>query len=338
MTGDLNLAMVKPALIKNMVEQRVDPELFRISRHYVGDLAETASLIWPAQHGPEPYHAPHLSDVVETLRTTTKSKIPPYLIALFDTLDASGRYALIKLATGALRMGVSARLAKTAVAQAFAVELDQVEEAWHALTPPFLDLFAWAEGKGPFPADAERPIFRPFMLAHPLGDNASIDLDDYAAEWKWDGIRVQVARVGGEVKLFSRTGDDISGSFPEIGENMPVDGVLDGELLVRGTVQGESAGSFNALQQRLGRKRVTAKMIEEAPAFVRLYDLLFDGDEDLRDHDWQLRRERLEAFARRLPTPYFDVSEVISARDFGHLSEILWIGVQKGPRYGGDRR
>ena len=327
MTGDLGFAFVKPSLIRALVEERVDPELFRISRDYVGDTAETVALIWPAPGAPEPFHAPHLGAVVEALRTTGKTGIPAYLSDLFDTLDASGRYALVKLATGALRMGVSARLARTAFAEAFGVGLDRVEEAWHALEPPFLDLFAWAERGGPFPGDVARPVFRPFMLAHPLGDDAVLDLADYVAEWKWDGIRVQVVRVGDDVRLFSRTGDDISVSFPEIGPAMTAPGVVDGELLVRGTGQGAqdmsgSAGSFNALQQRLGRKCVTATMLEAAPAFVRLYDLLFDGAEDLREHPWTYRRERLERFAARLPEARFDISPIIEARDFAELADI----------------
>ncbi|MGD9809777.1 MAG: cisplatin damage response ATP-dependent DNA ligase [Sphingobium sp.] len=322
MTGDLDFALVKPALVKALVDERIDPELFAISRHYVGDLAETVSLIWPAPHAPERYHAPHLGEAVEKLRTTGKSAMPGYLSGLLDTLDASGRYALIKLATGALRMGVSARLAKTAFAQAFSVDVGQVEEAWHALEPPFLDLFAWAEGRGPFPGGVRRPVFRPFMLAHPLGNDASLDLADYAAEWKWDGIRVQIVRVGEEVRLFSRTGDDISASFPEIGPAMGREGVLDGELLVRGNAQADSAGSFNALQQRLGRKKVTAKMLGETPAFVRLYDILFDGDEDLREHPWHVRRSRLESFAAPLSDSHFDISPLIKAEDFAALAEI----------------
>ena len=140
------------------------------------------------------------------------------------------------------------------------------------------------------------------MLAHPLED-AKVSLDDYAAEWKWDGIRVQLVHAGGETRLYSRTGDDISGSFPDIAEAFRTPGVLDGELLVRGSDQGVAdlhggaAASFNALQQRLGRKNVSQKMLGAYPAFVRLYDILFDGDEDLRELPWEQRRERLEAFA-----------------------------------------
>src|SRR5690606_8005107 len=114
---------------------------------------------------------------------------------LLDRLDADGRYALIKLATGAMRVGVSARLAKTAFAQAFEVSLEQVEELWHALAPPYAPLFAWAAEGAPPPDTGSMPLFRPFMLAHPLEDRATLDLADYVAEWKWDGIRVQVVHV-----------------------------------------------------------------------------------------------------------------------------------------------
>ena len=173
---------------------------------------------------------------------------------------------------------------------------------WHGLRPPFAELFDWAEGRAGQPTPRDVPVFRPFMLAHAL-DETKVSLDDYAAEWKWDGIRVQLVHAGGETRLFSRTGDDISGSFPDVAEAFQSTGVLDGELLVRGSDQGVAdlhggaAASFNALQQRLGRKNVSQKMLGDYPAFVRLYDILFDGDEDLRGLPWDERRGRLEAFA-----------------------------------------
>src|SRR5690606_6272492 len=103
--------------------------------------------------------------------------------------------------------------------------------------------------------------------------------------------------------------------------------VLDGELLVRGEVQGGAAASFNALQQRLGRKVVSARMQGEYPAFVRLYDILFDADEDLRPLPWSERRARLEALAPRLDPERFDLSELISAGSFEELEE-LRLGVR----------
>jgi DNA ligase-1 len=164
------------------------------------------------------------------------------------------------------------------------------------------------------------------MLAHPL-EESKLSLDEFAAEWKWDGIRVQLVHAGGETRLYSRTGDDISGSFPDIAEAFGTSGVLDGELLVRGSdqggdVHGGAAASFNALQQRLGRKSVSEKMLGTYPAFVRLYDILFDGDEDLRELPWELRRERLERFAAELDPERFDVSQLIVADSFDALGEL----------------
>ncbi len=170
------------------------------------------------------------------------------------------------------------------------------------------------------------PVFRPFMLAHPLAE-ASVDLADYAAEWKWDGIRVQLVHVGGETRLYSRAGDDITASFPDVAGALLAPGVLDGELMVRGAAQGSAAhgggaASFNALQQRLGRKAVSARMQADYPAFVRLYDMLFDGAEDVRALQWVERRARLEAFVPGLPADHFDLSALIEVADFETLGAI----------------
>ena len=240
---------------------------------------------------------------------------------MLDALDENGRFALLKLATGALRIGVTARLAKTALAQAFELDVDAVEEVWHGIAPPYAALFDWAEGRGEQPTTADTPVFRAFMLAHPL-EELQVDLADYVAEWKWDGIRVQIVRVAEQVRLYSRGGDDVTASFPDIAEAVTVDGVFDGELLVRGEQQGGEAASFNALQQRLGRKTVTAKMRADYPAFVRLYDVLFDGSEDLRTLPWTARRARLEALIDRFDPTRFDLSAVIAAIDFAQLETI----------------
>jgi DNA ligase-1 len=329
LTGTLDLPGVKASAIRALVDERVDPVLFAMSYDFVGDLAETVALLWPKPDGmPSEIDsgALRLSGVVDRLTTLGRSEAPRALAAMLDQLDAPGRFALLKLATGGLRVGVSARLAKTALAQAFDLDVDQVEEVWHGLRPPYLPLFAWGEGKGEQPTPADVPVFRPFMLAHPLED-LRVDLADYAAEWKWDGIRVQLVHVGGQTRLYSRAGDDITGSFPDVAAAFVSAGVLDGELLVRGEAQGggiehEGAASFNALQQRLGRKNVSASMQADYPAFVRLYDILFDGAEDVRGLDWTARRVRLEGFVQALDPTRFDLSAVIEAPDFDALGEI----------------
>jgi DNA ligase 1 len=327
LTGTLDLPAVKPALIRAMVEERVDPVLFALSRDFVGDSAETIALLWPARPHPEAAEALTLSQVVERLGSLSRSDAPAVLAAMLDRLEPDERFALLKLATGGLRVGISARLAKTALAEAFDLDVDAVEEVWHGLSPPYLPLFDWAEGRGAQPSAANVPVFRPFMLAHPL-EEGSVDLADYAAEWKWDGIRVQLVHVAGQTRLYSRAGDDITHSFPEVAAAFATEGVLDGELLVKGEFQGGAdhegggAASFNALQQRLGRKLVSARMLADYPAFVRLYDILLDGKEDLRALGWTERRARLDRFAAQLDPERFDVSAVIDAADFAALEEI----------------
>ena len=330
LTGTLDIPAVKGAAIRAIAEQRVDPVLLYMSRDYVGDMAETVSLLWPKPQGepPEVDDATiSITEAIDRLRAASRIDAPHVLARMLDHLDASGRFALLKLATGALRVGISARLAKQALADAFGLEVEAVEEVWHGLRPPFAELFDWAEGRAEQPTARDVPVFRPFMLAHPL-EEARVSLDGYAAEWKWDGIRVQLVHAGGQTRIYSRTGDDISQSFPDVAQAFATPGVLDGELLVRGEAQGMAdvhggaAASFNALQQRLGRKTVSQKMLRQFPAFVRLYDILFDGTEDLRELPWTDRRARLESFATSLDPERFDVSQLIDARDFDALEEL----------------
>ena len=330
LTGTLNIPAVKHAAIRGIAEERVDPVLLYMSRDYVGDMAETVALLWPKPTGepPETDDATiSISEAVGRLRSASRLDAPHVLASMLDHLDASGRFALLKLATGGLRVGVSARLAKQAFADAFGLKVEAVEEVWHGLGPPFAELFDWAEGRSDQPRLRDIPVFRPFMLAHPL-EETKVSLVEYAAEWKWDGVRVQLVHAGGESRLYSRTGDDISQSFPDIAEAFRTPGVLDGELLVRGSDQGVAdlhggaAASFNALQQRLGRKNVSDKTLGQYPAFVRLYDVLFEGEEDLRDLAWQRRRERLESFASRLDSERFDLSQLIEAKSFEELENL----------------
>ncbi|WP_379548609.1 cisplatin damage response ATP-dependent DNA ligase [Qipengyuania sp. DSG2-2] len=331
LTDGLDFPAVKSSTIRNIMKERIDPVLWSLSRDFVGDTAETASLLWETAQMGETGDAappPSVSETVAALEAMNRKSVVTELPALLDRLDSSGRYALLKLATGAMRIGVSSRLGKVAFAQAFDVSVDEVEEYWHALTPPFAELFAWAADGGAPPDIANMPTFRPFMLAHPL-EGTVVDMPDYAAEWKWDGIRVQLVHVandsGGETRVYSRSGDDISATFPEMLDALTIPAVLDGELLVRGNVQGGEEGgaaSFNALQQRLGRKTVSKKMLAESPAFVRLYDAMVIEGEDVRALEWQDRRRRLEEFLPRLPASHFDISAIVEAESFEALAEI----------------
>lgn len=316
-TGALSFTAAKPNLIRELAAASTDPLLFGWSYDYVGDLAETVALIWPAEASCS--SPPGLADVVQALETTPKAALPALVAGWLDAADASTRLALLKLITGGLRVGVSARLAKIALAEIGGVEADDVEEVWHGLTPPYTGLFAWLEGRGPKPDPAGAPVFRPPMLAHPLeaADLAALHPADWRAEWKWDGIRVQVVATAGGKRLFSRGADDISGAFPEILDAMQFEAVLDGELLV---IRDGVVAPFADLQQRLNRKSVTGKMIEQYPAGIRLYDILFDGAEDLRGLAFDQRRLRLEAWLAREAPPRMDLSPLIR---FGSLPELM---------------
>jgi DNA ligase-1 len=312
-------------ILTELLAPRVDPVLFDLSRDYVGDTAETIALIWPTKtEGEEP---PRLATVVETVQSALAMEVPSLLARWLDRLDATGRWALLKLLTGALRVGVSARLAKTALAEWSGMPLAEIEEVWHGLKPPYLPLFAWLSGQGPRPESGAAPVFRPLMLSHQIEDKElpEIEPSEFVAEWKWDGIRVQAAHQGGEKRLFSRTGDDISGAFPDVVEALPEGVVLDGELLV---IRGGEVAPFNDLQQRLNRKAVTQAMLKSHPAHIRLYDMLFEGEEDLRALPFAERRARLEAWHAAKSPPRTDVSHTI---DFGSISELeaLWAGARE---------
>ena len=331
LTNALSFPAAKAGLIRSVAEARVDPVLFRLSYDFVGDLAETVSLIWPAAAQAVP---PRLSEIVSVLTTGRKADLPALLAGWLDASGPAVRYAILKLITGALRAGASARLAKTALAEHAAdfgltISADDIEEVWHALAPPYQPLFEWLEGRAEVPQAAGAPVFRPPMLAHPLeeADFASLDPALYSAEWKFDGIRVQLVRTPGGSRIFSRGAEDISAAFPDIADILPADAVLDGELLV---VREGFIAPFADLQQRLNRKAPTAKFLRDFPVSVWLYDILFDGAEDLRSLPFCDRRKRLEAWADKNPSPRLGRSALIP---FGTLDELA--GLRAGARAAG---
>ena len=328
-TGALSFRYAKPGLIRTLIAERTDPTLFALSYDYVGDLSETVALMWPVRDqksriSDQTARGPTLSEVVTTLASLGKIELPAQLAQWLDSLDEVGRWALLKLVTGALRIGVSARLAKIAVAALGNRDADEIEIVWPNLKPPYGDLFAWVEGSAAKPESGDPAPFRPPMLSHAIeaADFAAFDPAEFLAEWKWDGIRVQAVAgryPDGRVvsRLFSRTGEDISASFPDLVEAFSFEGALDGELLIMrdGRVQ-----SFNVLQQRLNRKTVTGKLMAEFPAHLRAYDLLVDGKADLRGEAFAARRARLEAVVTTLDSARIDLSPLVRFATWDELA------------------
>jgi DNA ligase 1 len=288
---------------------------------YPGHNGHDDERLHPRHNNPPP---PTLTEVVTTLRTLGKTELPKQLARWLDELDETGRWALLKLVTGAMRIGISARLAKTAAAALGDKDPHDVELMWPGLVPPYRDLFAWLEGRAEKPVNLDPTPFRPVMLAHAIEntDFANLNAADFIAEWKWDGIRVQAVSGRDErghmvARLYSRSGEDITKSFPDLLPSLHLPGAIDGELLVLrdGRVQ-----TFNVLQQRLNRKIVSPKLMKEYPIHLRAYDLLGDGDTDLRTLPFAERRQRLETFVAKLDDPRVDLSPTIAFEDWDTLT------------------
>lgn len=321
MTGELSFAYAKPALIRSLIAERTDPVLFAMSYDHVGDLSETVALMWPHPgHGDNHPPAPGLGEIIATLHATRKIDIPAQLARWLDLLDETGRWALLKLITGALRIGVSARLAKTAVAALGDLPPNEVEEVWHGLRPPYTALFSWVEGRSDRPQTTDPAPFRTPMLAHAIDatDFPGLDPREFCAEWKWDGVRVQAAvgpAVNGQrlTRLYSRTGEDVSAAFPDMIEALADsqfdDVTIDGELLV---VRDGMVQPFSVLQQRLNRKTVSAKLIAEYPLHIRAYDMLVDNGKDLRGLPFEMRRQHLEALLAQYHGGRVDLSPMLA--------------------------
>ncbi len=329
LTDALSFRYAKPNLIKTLIAERVDPHLFALSYDYVGDLSETVALLWPAPESADAKPPPSLSEVIRALMQAGSSELPRLLAGFLDGLDETGRWALLKLITRALRIGVSARLAKQALAEFGNRPIHDIEDVWHALEPPYLDLFAWLEGREPKPETSNPAPFHAAMLAHALEetDITGLALDAFSAEWKWDGIRIQAC--GGAlpdgrriVRLYSRTGEDISGAFPDlVGELLrepAVSFALDGELLI---LRDGKTQAFGVLQQRLNRKTVSAKLLTDFPAHIRAYDLLSLDGEDLRPLPFDERRRRLETFVVAAKSDRLDLSPRVNAPSWPALAE-----------------
>lgn len=320
LAGTLTLPDFKRSMVLELIRARVDPVLLALSHDYVGELSETVAHLWPGEGGEG--QLPLLHQLVETLQATPKAALPDYLASLLDRMSSPQRWALLKIGAGNLRVGMSARTVKQVLARYGNAPVEDIESLWHGLEPPYTDLFAWLEGKGPKPQVHERLTFTPVMLAHPLEekDHARITPDAYAAEWKYDGIRVQLVHNRLGKALFTRTGDDISHAFPEVLARMHLRGTIDGELVVQ---KDGVLGSFNALQQRLNRKSPSAKLMDTYPTAIIAYDALMLEEEDLRPLPYTQRRQRLQqALAQHRPErmqlspelPYTTFEELAAAR------------------------
>ncbi|MBA2709707.1 MAG: cisplatin damage response ATP-dependent DNA ligase [Tatlockia sp.] len=309
MANTLDFPTFTRKIIYELIEKNTDPVLFELSYDFVGDLSETIALLWPDSETED--ELPKLSKIIEGFQSLNKTQISTYLFELMNKANVIERWALLKLGTGSLRIGVSARFLKKCLARYGEVNIQDIEKIWHGIQPPYIELFDWLEKKTSSPLISDSCFFHPVMLSHPLDekDLQKIDPELFSFERKFDGIRVQVVAANEKKALFTRTGENISSTFPDLLDAIDGSVVLDGELIIQTT---KGIGSFNELQQRLNRKLVTKKLVADFPAAIILYDILVWDDKDLRALPFIERRQKLEQWVAAHHAPEILLSEILT--------------------------
>ena len=358
MAGTLRFDFFKRNTVKKLITEHTDPALFAMSYDYVGEVSETVAHLWP--HSEPTDSLPSLTEVVETFASVSKQKVSDTLAHYLTIMTPAQRWALLKLGTRGLRIGVSARSIKQILADYGNKDIKDIETLWHAVTPPYVDMLSWLEGKADKPDIENAVTFHPVMLSHPIEDS-DIDTfikDTWQIENKYDGIRVQLAVKTGKVSdenepdkaLFSRTGDDISHSFPDLLESVNGNMVLDGELLVIHNAENDQGSktrgeastkthddssatqsnaalqpdvdTFNALQQRLNKKKPSKALQSSAPVGLIVYDALVLNGEDLTEKTLKARRQALEKWFSENSNNRLFLSETLTATSSQSLRKL----------------
>lgn len=299
--------------------------LFMESRDTVGDTAETIALLVPSQQGSIDVS---LKQLVENellpLRSSDEEIQHAVVIDAWSRMNYSQRLVYNKLITGAFRVGVSQKLVVRALGQISGVPVDVITHRAMGEWEPTADFYQGL--LAPHDESDEAPIARPypFHLAHQIeGQPEELgDIADWQAEWKWDGIRAQVIKREGEVFIWSRGEDLITDRFPEIANaanELPDGTVLDGEILPwkQGRVM-----QFADLQRRIGRKKLSAKILSEIPVILQAYDLIERDGHDIRECEFQERRGALTMLLGRSTDTVIRPTESVKAADWDELAEM----------------
>lgn len=327
--------MVPVAMLRTLAEQaaRLPAWLFEESYQAVGDLAETIALLLPpSEHEDESGLAEWVEQRLLPLRGLPPDVLLPRLDALWRPLDAQARLVMFKLITGAFRVGVSRPLVTRAIAQVAGLDPKRVAERMVGYTdisarPDAARYLALLAPDAPDDGDEAAALSRggqpyPFFLAHPLQlpleqfDGVLGPPARWQVEWKWDGIRAQIVRRDGQTWLWSRGEDLMTERFPEIADaagGLPDGTVIDGEVVVW---RDDRVQPFAQLQQRIGRKNLSARLLRDAPAALLTYDLLEWQGEDWRGRPQSERRARLEAVIAAHPHAALLLSPLVQADDW----------------------
>ena len=318
LSKNFSTRFVKPNDIKVMIKGKVPDELFSYSYDYVGDLAETFSLLWPKKK--EKKKISFLFFMKSINKYNNKKTLLNFLERTFDNTSSNEIYAIIKILTGGLRVGVSEGILKECLVEIGVRNKFEIEEYWHAFSPSFKNFFSWLNGESPPENINKKELFHSFMLSDTFDENliTKLNIKDYLCEFKWDGIRAQIV-VSNSGKIYSRNGEDITNSFPELNIKSNKFSVIDGELVVK---RNGKILSFNDLQKRIGRKKVNSRIIDEYPAHFLAYDILFMNDFDCRNLDLANRKIELESLLKNLKVSNISLSPLINFNSWNDLKNI----------------
>ncbi|WP_025855158.1 ATP-dependent DNA ligase [Pseudomonas sp. CHM02] len=334
LSGGRPRQLVPTRLLRDMATEAsgIEPWLFEESYQSVGDLAETISLLLPeSSYTSEDGLAVWLEEKLLPLRGLPALELAERLPALWAQLDQPSLMVCIKLITGSFRVGVSKLLVTRALAAMADLDSKRVAQRLVGYTDlsnrptpeGYLKLIA-AESCDEHAQRGGQPY--PFFLAHGLAQpveqfDALLGAPaDWQVEWKWDGIRAQLVKRDGHLWIWSRGEELVTERFPELHSlvsGLPDGTVIDGEIVVwKDAVQ-----PFALLQQRIGRKTLSKKVLEDAPVAVLAYDLLEHQGEDWRNHTQAERRAQLEHVIAQCNQPVLLASPLLTGTTWEALAE-----------------
>ena len=319
--------LIKSSLLREWAssESGIPLWLFEESYDAVGDLAETIALVLPenSASSEQPLHVV-IEELLLPLRDADEDEKKATICKIWGEMDAQQRFLFNKLLTGEFRVGVSQRLVTRAVGESSGIDPKVIAHRLMGNWIPSEEFYKQLVAQDTDDSDSSKPY--PFYLAHPLDGEVDAlgEPEEWSAEWKWDGIRAQVIRRGDSTYIWSRGEELVTEQFPELEEaarDLPDGTVLDGEILCWDHSEG-TVMAFSQLQKRLGRKKVGAKLLKEAPVVLMTYDLLELGGVDLRERDFSQRRRMLEEVVEGVlnetikisPCVGFDTWDVLSSQ------------------------
>ena len=341
-TGRRPRRSVNSALLRELCMEAANlaPWLFEESYHTVGDLAETIALLIPEKNidteNADAHSLSHYLNLLSNIGKADDEIKKEFVRNAWKQMNRNEIFVFNKLMTGGFRIGVSQKLMVNALAKTTnaspSVIAHRIMGNWDPATIGFDELIS----SGNNTEDYSKPY--PFYLAYALENDISElgDVNEWQAEWKWDGIRGQIIKRNNELFVWSRGEELMTDKFPEyqqLKELIPDGTVIDGEIIslaATDNAENFSVLPFSALQTRIGRKNITAKQLKEAPVGFIAYDLLEENNDDLRTRPMSERRERLEKLLQQVPLLFIHASPVIPFTDWNALKEIRKQSRDKG--------